>query len=528
MKKRVISALLALLLLGALAPLAGADPIIHSAPPAIQAGQPVDHLLATVSANAVVRPGGLPAGLRLELVPRGEEADVYLRGTVGQPGQYDCIVYIDESVFTCPITVSPQAPLISICDSFSCSLGDIVELSVSASSLDGGSLSYQWYMAAESGGQGSPVDGGTSATLRITANRVGTSYYACKVTNTAAGLSTSAVSSAVAVTVAELSVTALEVASLPARLAYDVGETLDTRGLSLRALLSDGSSRTLTEGFGIYPTLLETAGDQRIEVSYQGQTAAFFVSVGAGQEELTGIGVLTLPDKIKYTKGDRLETAGLSIRAYTADGYRDVTQGLSCTPMELKQVGAQTITVSYGGKTCTFTVEVEDSARPASLTVAKLPDQLQYQVGDTLNTAGLVLRRYNGDGTSEDIYNGFSCDPWQLDTPGRQQITVSFGDLSCVYNVTVLKPVTPTPTPAPTPATTPVPTPAGGVPPTDAPQSGVSPSRPVSERGNGRALFGVVVAAAVLALASLGGYVYIASRGGTDAVQRFFERKRRR
>ena len=518
MKKRFLSAALILLLMMLMLPGACAD-YIYPAPDAVALGQPFDHLVATVSAGAAVT-GNLPEGLRLETEEQGGETNVYLRGSLAAAGFYDCIINIDNTTFTCPVTVTPEQPLVAVSPSLRCFPGEAVQVSISATGPEGGQLSYQWYQSLTAAEQGNPVGGAVADSLMAPTDQLGTLYYRCLVSANVAGLSSSTLSDPISVTVEELSVSALFIETLPLRTDYVTGDTLETEGLTVRAQLDNDESRILTEGFGIYPTRLEQPGTQEIEVSYQGKTCVFTVNVETAEGAVTGIGVLTLPKKTSYVVGDTLDTAGLSIRVYTGNGYRDVSEGLECSPTRFDTAGDQTVTVRYGDRECTFTVPVSQEAVPAGLSVARLPDKIQYAVGESLDTTGLVIRQVSSNNESTDVYSGFTCSPTEFSAAGHQEITVTYGGLSCRFNVTVTQPAAASPSPSPTPS--PAPTPSATPAPTDAPQpvptaaTTTNPSAAARSNGSARTFFVVVMIASLLALAALGGYVFVMNRGGLD------------
>lgn len=75
---------------------------------------------------------------------------------------------------------------------------------------------------------------------------------------------------------------------------------------------------------------------------------------------LTSIAVKDLPAKTEYYVGDRLSTSGLILRASYSDGTtKDVTSGFTCSPSAFAEDGKKTVTVSYSGKTATYTVNVK-------------------------------------------------------------------------------------------------------------------------------------------------------------------------
>ena len=74
--------------------------------------------------------------------------------------------------------------------------------------------------------------------------------------------------------------------------------------------------------------------------------------------KVQSIEIVRKPDKTTYMVGETLEEAGMKIKVVTGKGEEERTTGFVCSPAFLDEEGTQTITVSYGGKTTTFTVEV--------------------------------------------------------------------------------------------------------------------------------------------------------------------------
>ena len=509
MKKRVISAALTMLLLMLLFP-ACAFADVYSDPAPVEAGSALDHLAAVLESGSSlgVSAGALPEGVALSLEEQESGLHVYLRGTPMTAGEYNCVLSSNSGdSFIVTVQVLPARPTVSVGGDLSCYPGDELSLTAEARTVDGGYLSYQWYAGLTGDfGSATAIGGATEAFYQPSTAYVGSSYYTCMVTNTNNGYTVSTVSDPVKVTVEELNVSALSVETLPGKTQYRAGDTLDTTGLQIRAELANGGSRIMSDGFTLYPTRLEKAGEQRIEVSYQGKICTFTVTVEPADEVIEGIGVLTMPTRTEYFVGETLDPRGLSIRVYTNNGQRDVSEGLECEPMLLEQAGFQTITVHYGEKTCTFTVDVTAEVKPVSLGVYLLPDKTHYTVGESLDTTGLVLRQTDSRGQTQEIRSGFTCEPVRLDSAGRQEITVRYGEQSCRFTVTVEeKAAAASPTPSPSPSAAPQPTPE----PTPAPAP-----RGEDPGSMGRTLAVVVVGAAALALAVLGVYVYVMNRGG--------------
>ncbi len=322
----------------------------------------------------------------------------------------------------------------------------------------------------------------------------------------------------------------VSVETLPEQTQYTAGDVLQPEGLILRVELSDGGSFLVTEGFALYPTRLEEAGTRSIEVNYEGLLCYFDVEVAPAPELIEGIGVLTLPGKVIYDVGEELDPSGLSIRVYTNNGTRDEFTELLCSPTQLTTPGEQLITVSYREFTCTFTVHVLEEEAPASIAVYRLPNKLDYNVGEELDASGLVLIETSNRDNPSLLEEGYSCEPTQLEEAGQQEITVSVGELQCSYYVTVRAgaPAASDPTAAPEPERQ---APAAPTTVVVLPEPELIPERgPAEETHSGKLLAAVIVVAALAALLILTGYVLMIKRGEkeyfADSVKELFRRRR--
>lgn len=149
----------------------------------------------------------------------------------------------------------------------------------------------------------------------------------------------------------------IEIASMPSKTEYYIGEMLDTSGLVLNVVNPDGSVETVTGGFVCNPTVFETSGVQEVTVNYEGLSCSFKVSVL--KASLSKITVNTLPKKTVYQVGETFDKTGMTVNVtYSSGKVAVVSAGFSCEPTKFNSVGVQTVTVHYGNKTCTFEVEV--------------------------------------------------------------------------------------------------------------------------------------------------------------------------
>lgn len=500
MKKFIISSLFALMMVFCLSSAACAEE--YCALGSYKAGEELSCYIAMVSPDAMVSAEGLPAGLWLKESVGGDVKHLSLHGSSKMAGPVDFSVKVSEEpmLILCSLEILPEQPSVSISQDLSCSLNDHILLETRASVSDGGILSYQWFSGV--GFAATPIEGATGSIYLPDTSVPGTQGYCCQVTNSNNGYTSSVMSEAVFVTVQEPKISGIFVDALPEKLSYQPGESLDTKGLRLKLSYENGSSAIIDNGFDISPAVFTQLGRQQVQLNYRGFVCSFYVTVSMDGQNVDGIGVLSLPDKTRYKLGESLDPSGLAIRVYTPAGAFDVSDGLEYSPKVLDKSGRQTITITYGGKTCSFTVSVEEESKATSVKLASLPIRREYTVGDTLDTSGLSLNVSDGHG-SQIITQGFSCSPSLLSTPGTQTITVTYGEYSSQFSVTVREAVqSASPSPSPSASAKPETTPQ------QSPLPSAAPSvRPQHQPKDVSAMVKIIFAAAVLSLAFLAGYI---------------------
>lgn len=463
MNKRLLSVLLAALLLTALLPAAAfAEGSIVVNLGSVRAGGSLDLLMATTdSGTASLSGGSLPDNCTIVTEDRGGSSAHYLRGTPGLAGNYEFSLVVTDTVevpasseesgegetstetvtvatLSCSIRVLPAIPHYTVQD-LECFVAEEAKIRVQAGVDDSGSLSYQWYSNSIRDNQdGTRLEGKTEAELVVDTEFVGPSYYYCVLTNSNNGLSESVTTPVITVNVVEPSILSVAVSALPDKLEYVEGDEIDTTGLTLSIHYSNGMVVTENEGFTVSPAKLTEVGTQTVTLTYQNNTVTFPVIVKEKPEELEAIAVTALPAKRQYRQGERLDTTGLALEAITNKGNRSkISGGFTCSPEILNTAGIQTVTVSYEGKTTSFTVNVQSGEKTIQrISVETMPTKLHYQVGDSFDGSGMVLRVTTDQG-DELVRSGFSVSPSRFTREGVQTVTVSYGNQSCTLELTV-------------------------------------------------------------------------------------------
>lgn len=145
---------------------------------------------------------------------------------------------------------------------------------------------------------------------------------------------------------------------------------------------------------------------------------------------------LTPPSKTEYVENDKLDTAGMKFNVTYDNGYeRTVTSGLKITGFNSENVGKQTVTVSYRGKSATFEVNV--SEKKVVDAEFEFPNDIKIIQGEDLDlSSGKVILTYS-DGSQQTIKKGFAVTGFDKTKVGKQNITITYRDFSTALEVAV-------------------------------------------------------------------------------------------
>ena len=227
-------------------------------------------------------------------------------------------------------------------------------------------------------------------------------------------------------------------AALPSKTVYIEGNTLDVTGGRVKILYNNGTSETvdLTAAMAS-PTTLSTVGDAvTVTVTHLGKTTSFTVKVNA--KAVSSIAMEAQPTKTSYIEGNTLDVAGGSIRVQYDNGTSAVVPLTAemVSPTALNTVGETTVTVTYSGKTTTFTVTVAAKS-VVSVALKTPPTQTMALPGETLAPAGGSLTVTYDNGTTETVALTAAMLAYDEDTLGDQEVTVTFGGKTATFSILV-------------------------------------------------------------------------------------------
>ncbi len=238
----------------------------------------------------------------------------------------------------------------------------------------------------------------------------------------------------------------ISIKTKPSKTTYIQGESLNLAGGVLTLTYNDNTTETVsmtdskvtTSGFNS-----TTTGTKTITVSYGGKSTTFTVTVNA--KTLSSISVKTKPSKTTYIQGESLNLAGgvltLTYNNNTTETVSMTDSKVTTSGFNSTTAGTKTITVSYGGKTTTFTVTV-NAKTLSSISVKTKPSKTTYIQGENLDLAGGVLTLTYNDNTTETVNmtdSKVTTSGFNNTTLGKQTITVSYERKTTTFDINIIQ-----------------------------------------------------------------------------------------
>lgn len=235
-----------------------------------------------------------------------------------------------------------------------------------------------------------------------------------------------------------IGVSAIMITSAPAKTTYFVGDTLNCSGLTFRVSYSDGTTAVKMSDYTTNVSTFTKSGEQIVRVYYYGANGVFKVYVNA--VNIKNVEIETEPTKKTYFAGDAIDLAGLTLKVTYDNGTTATVDKGFTTSTTLDSSAVTTVVVDYQGFKVSYEVQVTDVVR-VSWAMTSEPTKLEYQVGDSLDTTGLVITEYYNNGTSKEFTTGFTCTPDNFTEIGEQIVTVTYAGSTTMFVVNVTEKV---------------------------------------------------------------------------------------
>lgn len=203
---------------------------------------------------------------------------------------------------------------------------------------------------------------------------------------------------------------------------------LDLTGALWQVEYSDGSSEEIAvteamcSGYN-----LENAGAQNVTVKLPGWDTAASFEIYVKAKTVTAIAMDSTPAKTEYVAGKdtKLDVTGGKLKVTYDNGVTEsvaLTEAM-CSGYDLNTLGAQTVKVTYGEKTTSFTINVRKEIDRLEVTP---PTKLEYVKGQTFDPAGGKVKLIYTDKTEETVdLTAEMCQGMDMSKAGTYAVTVS-------------------------------------------------------------------------------------------------------
>lgn len=228
--------------------------------------------------------------------------------------------------------------------------------------------------------------------------------------------------------------TDIYIKSKPTKLKYKEGDMLSLDGIEVMAKYSDDSEKQITD-FKI-DGYKSTAGEHTITVTYMEKTASFKVQVS--KASLTGIEIVSPPKKTVYKQGEPFAREGLSVEAIYENDSREIIEDYALNGYDSDIAGKKTIEIEYKGFKASFEIEITEK-EIVRIILSRLPDKMEYIVGQELNLSGLILNALYDNG-SQDMIKNYSVSGYDPQLPGIQMVKIEYNGFSKEFEVVVKEP----------------------------------------------------------------------------------------
>lgn len=199
------------------------------------------------------------------------------------------------------------------------------------------------------------------------------------------------------------------------------GSNKTTVGTASPAVDSSTSFGTSTAGYSYFCLQEGVTG-----ASYISQFKITYVP-----KSLSSIAIKTAPTKTSYEAGDNFDPTGLVITKTYSDGstadvsYASDSENFSFSPSPSTALttGDSSVTITYGGKSCSQSITVSAAKTLSSITISGYTTSLVE--GDVFSFGGTVTAHYS-DSSSNDVTSSASFSGYNMTILGSQTVTVSY------------------------------------------------------------------------------------------------------
>ncbi|MDR3130868.1 MAG: bacterial Ig-like domain-containing protein [Treponema sp.] len=231
----------------------------------------------------------------------------------------------------------------------------------------------------------------------------------------------------------------IQVTSPPDKVTYALGEPLALTGIEVTGTYSVTIKKRMdswdASNISGYNSMVK--GPQLVTITIDGKTATFTVAVT--DAILEKIEIIKPPDKVIYANGEKIDLTGIVIVGTYSDGRTEIekTEGIFTSVYDPNLEEIQTITVTVEGMTADFNIMLTKAAL-TGIDILKLPDKLEYALGEKLDLTGIIAEKIFTDGTRMEFTPELSyISGYNPDIKGEQTLTLTFEGKTADFAITM-------------------------------------------------------------------------------------------
>lgn len=186
---------------------------------------------------------------------------------------------------------------------------------------------------------------------------------------------------------------------------------------------------------------LETVGSHSLIVFPRELWNFFYVDTFEGVSEKlpTDIKITNIPVNTVYYEGDELDLDGLEVTVFYNTEQQEIIEDYAVSGFDPHQIGTQVITVTHGGFTDTFEIEVL-AKELSSIKLTAPPAKLDYSKDfESFDPSGGKVTLYYNNSTSEEIdLTADMVSGFDNTKVGKQTLTVSYGGFTDTFEIKII------------------------------------------------------------------------------------------
>lgn len=187
--------------------------------------------------------------------------------------------------------------------------------------------------------------------------------------------------------------TVMEISASYSGDSHSVGNKINSKDVTVQVTYSDYSTDTLEEGYTLAQTTISKIGDNEVIVTYSGKRATFTVT---GTEAKVVDSVYAAYTGTSKVQGGAIQPEDVMLTALYKDGTSEIIYNFTLNPSTVRNIGANTITVTFKGKSTT--ISVEGAQKVISSITAKYSGG-SVSVGRSVKLSDITVTATYNDGT---------------------------------------------------------------------------------------------------------------------------------